>query len=64
LKLICQIFYFAYKIQQNLTTQNGVETLEITPFLIDVARIFFQHTSMGGGRGAGILNSQHKRLFF
>ena len=30
LKLICQIFHFAYKIQQNFTICNGVKTLEST----------------------------------
>jgi len=29
-KLICQIFHFAYEIQQNFSIKNGVKTLEIT----------------------------------
>ena len=38
--LICQTFDFAYKIQQNFTIWNGVETLEITPIFNGVARTF------------------------
>jgi len=40
LKLICQIFHFAYKLQQNFTIWKGVETLEITPSFNGVARSF------------------------
>jgi len=32
LKLICQIFHFAYKIQQNFAIWSGVKSLEITPY--------------------------------
>jgi len=40
LKLICEIFHFVYKIQQNFTFQSGVNTLQIIPIFDDVARTF------------------------
>jgi len=63
LKLVCQIFHFAYKIQQNLTIKNSVKTLDIAPIFWWCGTNFFLHTSMGVGRGAGIWKFQQKRLF-
>jgi len=40
LKLICQIFHFAYKNQQNFSIFRCVETLEIHQFFSRVARTF------------------------
>jgi len=41
LKLICQIFHFAYKIKQNFTIWNVVKTLEITPIFNGAADFGF-----------------------
>jgi len=49
LKLICQIFHFAHKIQQSLTIWNGVKTIEITPNFKWCGINFFLQTSMGIG---------------
>jgi len=40
LKLICQTFDFIYESQQNFTTYNGAETLEITAIFNGVKRTF------------------------
>jgi len=51
LKLICQIFYFAYKIQQNFTVQNGFKTLKITLLFNGVARTFSETQAWVPGEG-------------
>jgi len=43
LKLICQIFHVAYKIQQNFNIKNGVKTLEITAIFKGMAQILRTH---------------------
>jgi len=61
--LSCQTFHFAYKIQQNFTIWNGVETLEITSIFNGVARTFSYTQSWVSEWGRNLKISPKKGCF-
>jgi len=63
LKLICQIFHFAIKIQQNFTIENGVKTLEISPIFDGVAPTFSYTQAWVSEGGQEFENFSKKAVF-